>query len=1097
MRFFRRPELYAASRTTRPRLFPGYVCSLLLAGAVTSGKAQDLVSGGLHGVIRDTSGQGIPLTEITAHSLEDGGERTTRALPDGTFLLNALEPGSYTLRVRVGSYETVTGQSIDVVPGKIVEVSGTITGETALHLHFGTAFEEAGPSLEPDENDDGLVSVHGLPPMQVASTVDGISADQALGAVPLGAGREEALDPADDADSAELTTGPGHGLARGRHAGVAYTYSQASIREFRVGAENYSAQVGSAAGVLSSVTRAGSERLHGSGTFHLRSSILAAMNPLAIATSYSNGAVTSQIVKPHDLRENAAWSLGGPIPHFRAVRFFDAFDLQRRGFPAISSPADPDFYNLTAIQRALLATRGVSTAQIDSALNFLAAETGTTPRRSDQEINFARLDWRRGPRLSAGLEYNRVRWRAPGGLIDAPVVARGRASLGNATGGVDQVLLRLSPHLSGRMLVETRLSFTRDLQYETPQTPLPQEAAIGPGGTSPEVNIGPNGLLFGTPASLSQIASPDEQRMEAGALLTLVRGHHLLAVGGSFALVQEKIATLGNAAGTFRYDSGVTRGYAGGLVDFITDQVYSAQSYPNGGCPSIAAADHLFCFRSFSQSFGEQKVAFSTQELAGFAEETWRPHPRLMLHLGARYEYTLLPLPQRPNPALDAVFGVRGATGVFPEDRNNIGPRFSASFEPLGRGRLLVHGGYGLFFGHLPGATIQSALSNTGLPSSTLKIRLRPSTVVACPQELNQGFGYLCSFTAEPTGVAVQTTSSMVFDRQFRLPVVQQASIYLERQITRGTALSVGYVNNQDRQLPSSTDLNIARSTTMGLFQLQGGTGAAGVRDGETFVLPMYTSRVSTNFGPVTDIVSNANATYNGVVARVTSRPVSGLTIAANYTWSRAVDFGESASATPRTNNQLDPFTDGYDKGPSSLNYPHALHATIVFTPQFEGTVHALSLARGWTLAAITTARSGRPYSMDLSGGTYLAGGHESLNGSGGALYLPTIGRNTLRLPPTIKSDLRLGRALSLGRKLKGEATAEAFNAFNHQSITSVNQRAFLVGTPVGGVTPLIFQNAAAIATEGLNTTAFGTPTASGSSLNRERQIQLSLRLVF
>jgi hypothetical protein len=80
---------------------------------------------------------------------------------------------------------------------------------------------------------------------------------------------------------------------------------------------------------------------------------------------------------------------------------------------------------------------------------------------------------------------------------------------------------------------------------------------------------------------------------------------------------------------------------------------------------------------------------------------------------------------------------------------------------------------------------------------------------------------------------------------------------------------------------------------------------------------------------------------------------------------------------------------------------------------------------------------------------------------------------------------------------VKGLATVEAFNIFNHENVSSVNQRAYLVGTASGGVTPLVFQSAAEIATEGLNTTAFGTPTGTGTSLNRERQVQLSLRLDF
>jgi hypothetical protein len=1019
---------------------------------------------------------------VTATGVEIAETFTCVTLHAVACTLLHLAPGEY--RVSINGF---AAELVEVVPGVVAEVRpGSSSAGQAGLLQVDEAEADA----------DGLVSARGLSPEATALSLDGSSATQALEGTAEGRGSERTVDPDDDTDSAEATTGPSHGLGRGRHSGVAYPFAAGSVREFRVGTDQYSAQAGSAGGVLASVSRGGGEKLHGSGFFNLRSDLLAAKNPLAIATSYADGAVTSGVVKPHDLRESFGGTLGGPVPRFHSLRYFGAVEVQRRGFPAISSPQDPQFYNLTATQRALLGTRGVPSKGINSALNYLSSLTGSTPRRADQDIEFARLDWHAWSRLTLGAEYNHAHWSAPAGLIDAPVVARGRASMGNAAGSVDQVLLRISPRWSSRTLNEARLALLRDLQYETPQLPLAQEQAIGPGGSSPEVNIGPNGLLFGTPATLTRLAYPDEQRLEGSDVFTLERGRNLLEVGGSVAMVHEDVATLGNAAGSFHYDSGETKGYAGGLVDWITDYVFNAGTLTNGGCPRINAATHLFCFRSFTQSFGLRHAAFSTIDFAGFAEDTWHPARRLTLHAGVRYEYTRLPLPQHPNPALDAVFGAQAATSFFPEDRNNFGPRVSAAFEPFGARRGLVKLGYGVFFGRLPGATILAALSDTGLPSATTKIRLRPSAVVACPQQPANGFGYLCSFPAQPGSVAELATSAVVFDRRFRLPVVQQASLTVERELRRGTTLSLGFVLNEDRQLPSSTDLNIAPSTETRLFQLQGGTGAAGVRDGETFALPFYAARVSPKFGPVTEITSHVNATYHGLLVRVTTRPVAGVLITANYTWSKAVDYGQAGSATPRTNGQLDPFTNGYDKGLSALNYPEAVHATATWTPRTEGSGRRTALS-GWSLSALTTARSGRPYSYDLSGGTYLPGGHTSLNGSGGALYLPTVGRNTLRLPPAIKTDLRVTRSFPLGRVARGEALVEGFNVFNHQSIVSVNQRAFLVGTPVAGVTPLVFQDAAAIASEGLNTTPFGTPTGSGGSLNRERQVQMSVRITF
>ena len=182
--------------------------------------------------------------------------------------------------------------------------------------------------------------------------------------------------------------------------------------------------------------------------------------------------------------------------------------------------------------------------------------------------------------------------------------------------------------------------------------------------------------------------------------------------------MHDYVDALSNVEGTFSYDSGATNGRAGGLVDWITDYTFNVNAYPNGGCPSITASVHDFCFRSYTQSFGQQTVTFDTQEWAAFVQDEWRVSRGLTVSAGVRYEYELLPLPQRPNAALDAVFGARGATSVFPEDRNNFGPQLGWRWQPFGVGGGVVRVGYGLYFGRVPGGMVRSALVNTGMAGS-------------------------------------------------------------------------------------------------------------------------------------------------------------------------------------------------------------------------------------------------------------------------------------------------------------------------------------------------------------------------------------------
>ena len=191
------------------------------------------------------------------------------------------------------------------------------------------------------------------------------------------------------------------------------------------------------------------------------------------------------------------------------------------------------------------------------------------------------------------------------------------------------------------------------------------------------------------------------------------------------------------------------------------------------------------------------------------------------------------------------------------------------------------------------------------------------------------------------------TTSAVVFDRRFRLPEVQQGTLSIEHGLGAGVLGSAGYVLNLDRQLPNSVDINIAPSTDVQEFQLQGGTGALGVQNGETFAVPVYSARITPSFGPVTDLVSNANASYHGLTLEARrglgagrrrrglyGGRARGLEFRLAWTWSKAIDFGQSAGAVPRTNGQFDPFTVRYDKGLSALNFPHRVVATAVWSPQ-------------------------------------------------------------------------------------------------------------------------------------------------------------------
>lgn len=1076
--------------------------------------AQGPLDGALRGRIVTPTGAAQVSVSIQLRRNDSSWQQTISSARDGSFAVLNLVPGEYTLLAA-----NCPARPFSIAAGEVAEMTVALASCPAPQPRISdlaslplldplelfeldspahdatlagaasdetTGDEPATPEAARERTELGSAgpSVNGLSPTANAALLDGLSTIQ------------------------NFRSSPRSSAAGGPRTSA--TFGESATRSFRLQPHSFSAQYGGAGGLIAVTSRGQAERLHGSAFVLTRDSVLAATNPFSVVTHYSGGTVTSQLLKPNDSLIQFGGAVGLPLTRtpfvwMQHASLFTSLELQLRSGQVVSTPATANFYALTPEQLALLANRGVSASAAGTALTFLDSLTGPLERNSTRILGFARLDIVPTVRQQLTIGYIGHRFNSPTGSgsgASEGVISRGRASLATSTLQVDALTGRWLYRISALSTNELRGQFARDLQYETPHAPLPQEPAISAGGFAPQVSIAPNGFSYGTPSSVGRTAYPDERRIQLADSFTAAHGRNLFTAGVDWSRITDLIAGETNAAGTFLYDSGTTNGRDGGLVDWITDYTFNVHAYPNGACPSINAAVHYFCFRSYTQSFSAASSQFVTHEFAAFAEDALRLPHALSLTLGARYEYTLLPPPQHPNPELDLALSasgspIAGATSVIPEDRNNIGPRVSLTWSPA-RGRIvIVRLGYGAFYGRVAGATVNAALTRTALPNTTRRIRITPSTITACPQVANQGFGYPCAYTSTPPAAVGQTTSALVFSSRFRLPAVQRGMLSVERS-TRKFDLRASYAMSIATQLPQAVDLNITPSPTTKQFIVQGGDGYRGLHSGETFTLPLYTTRRTTAFGPITALASNANATYHSFNTEARLH-LHGVQLRGSYTFARAIDYAPQLSATPAENGQFDPFTDAYDKALSSLDIRHRFTGDLLLRSELRRGPESLRRTlSGWQFAAIAAAGSGAPYSYGVFGGTALTGGRESINGSGGAAYLPTLGRNTLRLPVRSRMDLRVGRGFTFHEHLRLNAFAEAFNLLNTQSFSRVETRAFLVGTPISGApTPLIFQDAATVAAEGITTLPFGTPTSSTAGLSRERQLQLGLRFEF
>ena len=1094
----------------------GWVLVLLLCSG--SVPAQDAVTGALRGVVTDATGALVGGARVLLRSVANASQSEQMTGEAGEFYLPQVAPGEYVVTVTAAGFaaadlraavrlgETLV-LAVKLRPGRVVAAVLVNAQEEAS---LDTLEPMANQTLTPQELDDlpldgrrwssfalltplvtaddeayPQMSVRGVAPEQNRFVLDGVTDTQSFLGVPRGGIRADFIVP------------------------------QSAVQEFRITASDAGVELGGVSGVVTTVTRRGGDRLHGSAFLQARENHFAAANPFSVATRYNNGSPTSVAVKPQDLRLQWGATAGGLVPRLRAkVFYFASYEQQRRSFPALATPSVTNFFNLSATQTALLQTRGVTVPQIRSGLQYLDSLLGQVPRRGDEVALLSRLDTARRERNRFALEWNHARWNSPAGALGEAVVHRAVSSLGNDATHSDAVIARWTYAATPLLHNEVSASYSGDLETQTAQTPLPQEphssASSGSNALSPQVNIAGE-LSLGTPSSLGGRRYPNEQRWEFADTLSWAWRYSLLQVGFSASRVNEHLETLRNAAGTYNYSdaSGMGsaaipgNGKAGGLVDFLTDYTFSATAYPNGACPSIYAAVHYFCFTSYTQGIGQSVTEFNLGEYAAFMKYHWRPTDTVTIDAGLRYEYVAMPAAQHPNSALDAVFGDFASTSVLPADTNNLQPRIGLAWSVTPK--TAVRAGFGVSFGRVTGAAIRSALANTAQPLSTYTLRLGPKTIVdAQCASAGSNFGYPAAYACVPSGVALKTSAAMAFTRRFQLPMAENASLTVEHEIAK-TVLSLGYSGAASRELPNSTDINVAPSISTAAFRVvrPNGGGEVGARDGDVFSVPLYTARVSSAFGAVTAIESNASASYHALIAQATRRLQRGVQVRVAWTFAKMLDYdasghvggGQSQDATPRGNGQFDPFDVRYDRAASSLDRRQKVVASGVWQPVFSLSQRAERFANGWSLAPSFSAVSGRPYSYEILGGPQLNGGRQSINGSGGARYLPSVGRNTQRLPWVEVLDLRLARRFAVTERVSARALVDAFNLMNHVNYTGVQQRAFLAGAAVGGVTPLVFQDAATIAAEGLQTRAFGQFSSAESANARERRLQFGVRV--
>lgn len=1035
--------------------------------------AQSTVTGGITGTVTDPQGGVVPNASITITNTGTNSAVTVTTNDNGGYRVTNLQPGTYRVETTVSGFAPAKAENI------IVEVGQSTPVDIPLTLGTATAEVEVtseAPVINTTDNANAIninqTSINELPIngrrwSEFALLTPAATPDGTFGLISFrGISGLLNNNTIDGGDNNQAFFSEERGRTR-----INYVISQAAIREFQVNTSNYSAEYGrSAGGVVNAVTKSGTNNFHGDLFYYNRNAGNGARNPLSfIPVLQPNGTSTLVGVKTRDTRQQWGAAVGGPILKDKLFFFF-SYDQQKRDFPGIATFSNQNFLNTP--NRTLLTSRGLTNAQIDSTVAFLASVAGENPRKGDQTLFLPKIDWQINSSNLFSINYNRMRWKSPNGVQTQPVVQRGRSNWGDDFVSVDSINGRLQSTISSNILNEFRFQYSRDFERQFSVEPLPGEPSTALGGTrSPGVFI-TGGFEFGTPNFLDRASFPDERRKQFADTLTWTSGRHTFKFGGDINFVSDDIENLFRGAGSYSYNN---------INDFIIDYVNFAQGLPGATQCATTTRTVGRCYTSqFQQGLGLVGLKLSTTDYNFFVQDDFRITPRLTVNLGLRYEFLKLPDPQLPNSSTQVIpydgRTVAEATSNLPSDTNNFGPRIGVAYDLFGDGKTSLRGGYGIYFGRVQSSTIYNALINTGNPGGQAQIALQPTSAEA-PIFPN----VLPSSAVGSVGTAIQ-----FFAENFEAPKIHQYDVIFEHQLMKNTAVSVSYVGSLGRNLPTFFDLNntpcssiptpfpagVCPNGATATFTLSGGP-----LNGQTFSLQQYNRFLNIGNQARTRIQSTVKSEYNALIFQANRRFTDGLQLQASYTLSKSTDTNQNSATFTEANSPYDILDGSFDPGPSRFDRRHKVVASAVWAPTFyKGSTSSLGnyLLNGWSFAPIFTYLSGARHSGTVSG--------TSLNRTFGANHLPILGRNSFTLPALVNIDARLSKRFRLTETMNLEILAEAFNVVNRTHVfgveTTMYQRA-------GNATTLTFNN------------NFGNVTAAQSTQYRERQVQFAARFQF
>jgi hypothetical protein len=557
--------------------------------------------------------------------------------------------------------------------------------------------------------------------------------------------------------------------------------------------------------------------------------------------------------------------------------------------------------------------------------------------------------------------------------------------------------------ISPTMLNELRFSANRSATFNAIPEDTTSPSALGftnvipddPKGTAPPaISVGGAFNLGPSPQGPTK---DHDVTFQVQNTFSWTRGKHALKFGGDLRWTQSN----------FHYDF-----YNNGSFDFGT-------YYTNTG---NALADFVGGYTDNYFQFASAAYGIRSHQLYFFGQDAWKITKNLSLDYGLRYEYNS-PQQDPTNqiigwfpgqqstvfPAAPPNFLYPGDPGtpnrglVYP-DRNNFAPRFGFAWDMLGTGKLVMRGGYGIFYDVEDGALnlqfggqppFGYAANNfpcfTTVGGGAASGCLEPvnGSYSADPfQTANTGYSNPYPFLASGNYGKFFTPAipfAYVVSPHFRTPYAENFNFGFQYQATKDTMVEAVYVGSMGRKAISGTNLNFPTlggpNGLMAQYQYfadptQGDSDPYSSISSDC-ARPLANCNGSPAFtgNPTgaTQIVTNVSegsSSSNELQITVDRQMNHGLQFRIAYTLAKT--FDQTSGFRARSSTYTDPLNPAFDRGLADFDAPQRLVLSPIWQIPYgrNGSSFAKRALGGWAVSAITSFQSGNPFTIFSDNGS-------------------------------------------------------------------------------------------------------------------------------